>query len=373
MKISLGTNLRVKRAAAAVFAVLLTVVLCLSAFGCASASLGASSQSAPQVNMALDSVYSAAEGEIAFGEGSSDYLYTADAKNGYAPAPAAAPGGGGGSGGGLTASPVAGSAAGAFAEKIIYSANASIESVEFDKTLEALEQMIIQYDAFIESSSVSGADYATTYYGHNPYRGAFYSIRVPREHFNAMTGSLSSLGNVTRISTNADNVTEQYMDVESRLTTYRIEETRLLAMLEKADNVTDMITIESTLSGVRYEIEALTSRLKNLDNRVSYSSVTIDISEVEILTEPEQIHLTYTQQIAEGLKATLRSVGNFFKDALRVFIVNLPVLIICAVIIVVVILIAKGAAKKGNKRLREGSATDATDSGNEGSDGGDAG
>ncbi|NLB29610.1 MAG: hypothetical protein GX823_05235, partial [Clostridiales bacterium] len=56
------------------------------------------------------------------------------------------------------------------AEKIIYSANASIETVHFDDSLSELGNMIAQFGAFVESSYESGGDYVSKYYGYNAYR-----------------------------------------------------------------------------------------------------------------------------------------------------------------------------------------------------------
>ncbi|MDR1065093.1 MAG: DUF4349 domain-containing protein [Oscillospiraceae bacterium] len=319
----------VKKSAAA----LLIAALCASAFAC-SASTMDSANSVP--------------GD--FGSSYKDAL-----SSGGAPEEASAPEIGYTSqeapaAGGFGSLPVTARPAEAFAEKIIYSANANIESVEFDTSLEALSEMISSYGAFIENSNVSGADYASEFYGRNPYRSASYTIRVPRENFDAMLEALSRLGNITYRSTYAENVTEQYTDADSRLKARRIEEERLLAMLEKADTVEDMITIESKLSEVRYDIESLTSRLTNLDNRVNYSAVYVNINEVERLTRQEPIHLSYGQRIAEGLKQTLRGVGNFFTEALRLFIVNLPVLVLLAVAVIIAVAINRRVVKRRRKR-----------------------
>ena len=244
-------------------------------------------------------------------------------------------------------------------EKIIYSANASIETIHFEESLSELSSMITQFNAFVETSYESGSDYASKYYGYNSFRYASYTIRVPRENFSALTGALSVLGNVVSLSTNAMNVTEQYTDVESRLTVYRTEESRLLSMLEKCDNVADMITIESTLSNVRYEIESLTSRLKNLDNQVNYSSVTLTVNEVEELTPYVPVHRSYGQQIADGLKDTLRGVGNFFKNLLKFIVVSSPVLVILIIIAVVIIILYRRYSKREKARLEAAKAAKA--------------
>ena len=257
---------------------------------------------------------------------------------------------------GVSATAISAGMSVSLAEKIIYSANASIETIHFEESLKELSNMITQFNAFVENSYESGSDYASKYYGYNSYRNASYVIRVPRENFSALTGALSALGHVTSLSTDATNVTEQYTDVESRLTVYRTEESRLLSMLEKCDNVTDMITIESTLSNTRYNIESLTSQLKNLDNRVNYSSVSIFINEVEELTPVVQIRRTYGQQLSDGLKDTLVGVGNFFKNLLKFIIVSSPVLVIIMVIAVVILVLYRRYSKREKKRLEAAKA-----------------
>ncbi|MDR0838975.1 MAG: DUF4349 domain-containing protein [Oscillospiraceae bacterium] len=324
----------------------LALLLIVSVAACGSyKSNGATPPMAAAAGGSSEEYYAYDRGEVETGYSDGSY--------GYADAPAAAPAPGyttdTGSGG-LTGLLVSSSGTGSLAEKIIYSAYATVETVKFDESLEALAAMIGEYAAFVENSYVTGADYASTYYGNNPYRYANFTIRVPRENYAALTGNLSKIGNVTNLSNNAENVTEQYTDVESRLKVYRVEESRLLAMLEKADTVADMITIESTLSQVRYEIESLTSRLTNLDNRVNYSSVSVDIREVEILSKQEPVHLTYGQQILEGLRNTLGGIGHFFKNLLKFIIVNLPIFAILAVVIIAVVLvIVKRRPKKTEK------------------------
>ena len=70
-----------------------------------------------------------------------------------------------------------------------------------------------------------------------------------------------------------------------RLETYAIEEERLLSMLEKATTVEEMIQLESRLSDIRYQIESLESRLRNWQNQVDYSTITIYLREVEELSD----------------------------------------------------------------------------------------
>ena len=238
-------------------------------------------------------------------------------------------------------------------EKIIYTSHAEIETIDFDGSLEKVYGLLDQYNAFIENSFITGNSYSTEFYGYQSYRVAEFTIRVPREHYSALTSSLNTLGNVLSINTSVDNITTQYIDTESRLETYRIEEDRLLAMLEKATTVDEMIAIEQRLSEVRYNIESLTSQLKNWDNKVNYSTVTIYINEVKELTVQVPVQRSYWQEIGDGLRSTLKGVGRFFKNLFKFIIVNFPVLIILAVIVAAVILIIRKATKKDREKIKK--------------------
>ena len=238
-------------------------------------------------------------------------------------------------------------------EKIIYTSHAEIETIDFEGSVEKVYGLLDQYNAFIENSYITGNSYSTEFYGYQSYRIAEFTIRVPREHYSALTSSLNTLGNVLSINSTVDNITSQYIDTESRLETYRIEEERLLAMLEKATTVDEMIAIEARLSEVRYNIESLTSQLKNWDNKVNYSTVTIYINEVKELTVQVPIQRTYWQEIGDGLSETMRDIGRFFKNLFKFIIVNFPVIIILAVIVAVVIIIFRKVTKNDRARVRE--------------------
>lgn len=233
-----------------------------------------------------------------------------------------------------------------FAEKLIYTAYADIETLDFEGSISDMQAMLNTYEAFLESSYISGNSYDAEFYGYRSTRYANFTIRVPKENYNALTGALDRLGNVTGLNTSVENITEQYTDVNSRLQTYRTEEERLLAMLEKAETVEDMITIESRLSEVRYSIESLTATLRNWDNQVNYSTVSIRLQEVEKLTEQVTVQRTYGEKMRDGLVSSLKSIGWFFSDLLLWLVAALPVILILVVVVVVLLLIIRACLKR---------------------------
>ena len=233
-------------------------------------------------------------------------------------------------------------------DKIIYSGSATVETIRFEETIDKVYALIEEYGGFVESSYVTGKDYSTTYYNRPSYRTASFTIRVPREGFQSFTGALETLGNLTRSSVQAKNITSSYYDTQSRLNTYRTEEERLLDMLSKADTVEDMLNIEDRLANVRYSIESLTTTLTNWDSKINYSTLELSINEVKELTQETPITRTFGQDIAERFRSSCQWLLGAMKTGFLFFISVLPVLLPPAVIAVIVLLIIR--AKRRNKR-----------------------
>ena len=141
-------------------------------------------------------------------------------------------------------------------EKIIYSGDATVETTEFEKSVAALEKMIAEAGGFIESSSVNGSNYYDSSRGYTSKRSASYTLRVPSEKFAGLMSSLSDIGNVPYTHTYTENVTAEYYDVQARLKALQAQEARLLEMMEIAETVEDIITIEDKLTDVRYRIDS---------------------------------------------------------------------------------------------------------------------
>ena len=213
-------------------------------------------------------------------------------------------------------------------EKIIYSAYAEVETTEYEKTVEAVSAMVERFGGFIESSSISGANYYRSSRGLKSLRSASFSLRIPCEHFEELTGSLSELGNVPYCNTSSENVTAAYYDVEARKTAYETQEKRLLEMLEIAETVEDLLAIQQQLTNVQYEIDSLQSRLTNYDRQVSYSTVNLTVSEVEEYTETPIVKLTYGEKLAQRFKSSCENVGEFFVDGSLWLMGNLPEIVL---------------------------------------------
>jgi hypothetical protein len=235
-------------------------------------------------------------------------------------------------------------------EKIIYSVYAEIETLKFNETLDMINSLMLSHNAFVESSSVSGVNHMSRVYGWNDLRSAFFSLRVPREHLNAMTASLDNLGNVVHRNSNATNITSQFFDTQSRLNSLNVREERLLDMISKAEDIADLIVIEQHLGDIRYQIESLTTTINNWQTQVDYSYLTLSIREVEEYTEFTPPHRSYWERTGDGFMSTIRNIGRFFMNLFMWLIVSAPVLIILAAIVLTILLIVKRKIRAFRKK-----------------------
>ena len=239
-------------------------------------------------------------------------------------------------------------------DKIIYSADVTVETTAFDASLDKLNALIEKYGAWVESGSVSGANYSDISHGRKSLRSASYTLRIPSENFDTLMQSLSDLGNVPYSRIYTDNVTAQYYDTQARLDSYKTQEQSLLRLMEKAESVEDIISVEDKLSEVRYNIESLQSTINNWDRQVSYSSVYLSLSEVAEYTPSVPVNPSFGERIAEAFSDGIKSAVELAEDALVWLVEALPALVVLAVVLCILLipvkkLRAKRKAKKAAK------------------------
>jgi hypothetical protein len=100
-------------------------------------------------------------------------------------------------------------------------------------------------------------------------------IRIPAAKFDDLLKRIEKLGDVLHRNVAAEDVTEQFMDIEVRLKNARAVRDRLQALLDKATKVEESLEIEKELTRVGTEIETLEGKLKYLRDRVTFSTITV--------------------------------------------------------------------------------------------------
>lgn len=176
----------------------------------------------------------------------------------------------------------AGGSAGVYYEntKVILTAELSLQSTDFDAARDALEGLVTAQKGYFER-----AEYANGGYGSGSSRWGSFTIRVPKENFNAFLDAVGDVAHVTSRVTGVQDVGEEYYDAELHLKTLNTKHDRLLDLLEKAEIMEDIIALETALSDVEYQIQQYSSTLTRYDALIDYSTIRLDLQEVVRVTD----------------------------------------------------------------------------------------
>ena len=218
------------------------------------------------------------------------------------------------------------------AQKLIKTVNLTMQTREFDTLLENIQAKTAECGGYVEQSDISGL----SYYNTNGYRYAWLTLRIPADRLDEFVTIVSGLGNVTSKNESVDDVTLQYVDVESHIEALETEQARLLELMEQAETMEDIISIESRLSEIRYELQSYESRLRTYDNQVNYSTVTVSIDEVDRETVIEE-DPGFFGEIRLRLSDNFYDIGQGLRGFAIWFISSLPYLVLFAAVVWLVI------------------------------------
>lgn len=230
------------------------------------------------------------------------------------------------------------------AQKLIRTMTLEVETDDMDTLLANLEARIQALGGYLEERNVRNGSYSST----RRYRYANLVIRVPADRLDEMAEHISGASNVVNHQESAEDITLSYVATQSRITALEVEQTRLLELLAKADNMSDLLQIEARLTEVRTELEQVTSQLRLYDNLVDYGTVHLSITEVQVFTVVEQE--TLWQRIGNGLRDNCKALWEGAQEVFVFLVTSLPFLILLAAAGVVILVAVKNIRRKTGKK-----------------------
>lgn len=194
--------------------------------------------------------------------------------------------------------------------KIIRTAELTLQTTEFDEAVEALSRLVEEQGGYYEEASVSGGNY----HSNKTSRYASYTVRLPQENFDAFLSTVGELVHVADRRVMSRDVGTAYYDTELRLSTLRTKHERLLALMEEATLMEDIIALESALTDVEYEIQQHSSTLERYDSLIGFSTISISLSEVARVTdtpgETDSFTARVTAAFGEGWASFLDGLAD---------------------------------------------------------------
>lgn len=212
--------------------------------------------------------------------------------------------------------------------KIIKEGDISFETSNLIATRNIINKAIKQTNAYISDERTEN-NYNTI--------NSFITIRVPAENFEILLDSISrKVEKFDAKTIKANDVTEEYVDISSRLKAKKEVENRYLQLLAKAYSIEDILKIEEKLAIIREEIESVEGRLNVLDKSVVYSTLSIKF---------------YKQiEVSDGYGSKFKDSLIYGWNGLVAFFIGL--LCIWPIIIIGIFLIVFFIKRRKNKKLK---------------------
>lgn len=234
-------------------------------------------------------------------------------------------------------------------QKIVYTGSLSIQTLEYDKSAASIRRKIREAGGFSEAESENDNDY--NWYrrstGPSSTRNLNITARIPSEKFESFMDSLQGDGKVMNRSMNAENISQVYANKETYKKALEKEQERLLAMMDKAVTIEDMIAVESRLSEVERQLNTYKTDLSAMDKDVQYSTIYISLEEVKRYSD-ETPTVTFPEKVKYAFEDAINSFTEFCEGIVLFIIRSFPFLILLAIIIVIVIRLIR---KRQEKRI----------------------
>lgn len=200
---------------------------------------------------------------------------------------------------------------------IIRNGAASVLVDSLEPAIAAVQQMATRFGGYIGNTSMASGEYQV--------RSATLELKIPAARFDSLIGGLDPLGVVESVSTTAEDVGEEFVDVSARVANARRLEERLVVLLAtRAGKLEDVLAVERELARVREEIERYEGRLRYLRSRVAISTLSITVHERAPLLTP-----TPGQNvIVDAFKQAWRNFVGFVAGFISLLGVIVPTLVL---------------------------------------------
>ena len=212
-------------------------------------------------------------------------------------------------------------------DRVIKEGTVSVEVGEgrFDQAFIAVIARARAFDGDVVGSSTTTADNGDTF--------GSVTVRVPVENFEDLVVGMGEIGTVRNRDVGSQDVSAEFTDLEARLRHLQAQERFYLGLFDKADSVQDAISVQQQLEGIQSQIEQAQGRLNFLDDRTSFSTLTVELFEPgaggPLVAEDEPVD---RPSLARYWNTARDAFVNVVGGMLVVFLFLLPLLVPLAVI-----------------------------------------
>lgn len=149
-----------------------------------------------------------------------------------------------------------------FARQIIYTADMAISCFKLDDAMQRAEALTLEAGGYVQTMSQG-----------------YFVLRIPAAQLRRVMEELGKLGVVESRNLQAQDVTQEYVDLTTRIRVLRETQTQLITLLKQARNVEEALQVRRSLDAITMELEQALGRLRFLENQIGFSTLTVRMSE----------------------------------------------------------------------------------------------
>ncbi|AOZ94060.1 DUF4349 domain-containing protein [Paenibacillus crassostreae] len=227
-------------------------------------------------------------------------------------------------------------------KKLIYTANLVMRVKEYATAQSQVRDLVSLSGGYIVEFTENQSTHEV---------GGTFILKVPANGFSTLLGEIEQIKHESlQQSIKGQDVSEEYVDLESRLKVKELMETQYTEFMKKATKTTELVTFANELGQIQEDIELIKGRMRYINNNVSYSTVEIRLYQQEGIVDkalvPEEKAPLF-ERANDALKGTINVLTLLFQWIVVILFGALPVILVGGVILLV-LWIARRKMKQRN-------------------------
>ena len=193
-------------------------------------------------------------------------------------------------------------------QKIIRNGSMTLSVADAMEARTQLGTLLDKHKAYIGNEQLDNNDYQTNY---------IIQLRVPAENLDALITDIESIkGTVTYKSIQARDVTEEYIDLETRLKNKQVYLEQYRSLLKNARTMEDILKVQEQIRALEEEIESFTGRLKYLNSQVALSTLDLTINQTKDYVYRPDRKINFFERLKESISGGWYGFVKFGLDIL---------------------------------------------------------
>lgn len=240
-------------------------------------------------------------------------------------------------------------------EMLVYSCYMTVDTLEFDTSLNSFKSTLEQYGGFVETENFNDGGNDGRWYTENEQKWKSYyaTVRIPSKNYDVFCNSAGELGDLRSKTSNVDNLSQEYSDLNTSLEIYEAKEQRYIALLAEITEDEYAVAVERELTEIQIKIAEIKTRMNRISTDVAYSYVYFTLNEVkEYIAEPVKTD-TFLDRLGNTLSDAGRTFLDFLENLLFFLIYVIPYLVLIAAVVFVIVFIIKKTKKRRKSKKAE--------------------